>query len=463
MVSHQDIVDIVGAKNVMTAAEAALRSVRWGNDEPCRCRMLVMPTDTEQVAGVVRACAEVGQTIVIHGGRTGMAGGAVSGETDVVLSLEKLNRIESFDSHGRTMIVGAGVTVQQVQEYAQDQGALFAVDYGARGSATVGGAIATNAGGNRVFRYGMMREQVLGLEVVLADGTIVNGLKGLIKDNSGYDLKQLFIGSEGTLGIVTRAVLRLRPLMASRSTALITFQRFEQVLIFLRWIEARLGGTLSAFELMWQSFFAAVTRHSGGIAGLPPDAPFYALVEAEGGDSEQDDAGFLAAMEAALEQGLFEDAVIAKSAGEREALWAIREDIDILMRMGDRIDFDVSLPTSGMAAYLDHVQNRLATEVDDCTLVVFGHIADNNLHAMAIRSCPFAADERHLIKAIMYEQLRAAGGSVSAEHGIGLDKKAALPVTRTSAELALMRRIKRCMDPHDLLNPGKIVDLAAAD
>src|SRR5271165_4614908 len=307
------------------------------------------------------------------------------------------------------------------------------------------------------------REQVLGLEVVLADGTIVNGLKGLIKDNSGYDLKQLFIGSEGTLGIVTRAVLRLRPLMASRSTALITFQRFEQVLIFLRWIEARLGGTLSAFELMWQSFFAAVTRHSGGIAGLPPDAPFYALVEAEGGDSEQDDAGFLAAMEAALEQGLFEDAVIAKSAGEREALWAIREDIDILMRMGDRIDFDVSLPTSGMAAYLDHVQNRLATEVDDCTLVVFGHIADNNLHAMAIRSCPFAADERHLIKAIMYEQLRAAGGSVSAEHGIGLDKKAALPVTRTSAELALMRRIKRCMDPHDLLNPGKIVDLAASD
>lgn len=457
MISRADVAAIVGDRNILTSAEAAQRSVRWGFDEPCECGMLVMPADTAQVAAVVRLCAAAGQTIVPHGGRTGLAGGAVSTKDDLVLSLEKLNRIQACDHRSRTMLVEAGVTIQQIQQAAREQGCLFALDFGARGSATLGGAIATNAGGHRVFRYGMMREQILGLEVVLADGTVVDGLKGIIKDNAGYDLKHLFIGSEGTLGIVTRAVLRLRPATVSQSTALVAFGAFDQAIAFLRWMETRMGGKLSAFELLWQSFYDAATRHRGAVPGLTKDAPFYALIEAEGADMDSDEAAFLSAMEDALEGGMVEDAVLAKSGSERDALWNIREDVDVLMRMGDRVDFDVSLPIEGMMPYLDQAQGTIVEEIGKCAMIVFGHIADNNIHAMALRARPFTDDERRRIKEAMYLPLGPARGSISAEHGVGLDKKAALSCTRTVAELALMQRIKVCLDPQELLNPGKVL------
>jgi FAD/FMN-containing dehydrogenase len=459
MISQDELAAIVGEKNVLDPAEAHLRTVRWGGNVPCECRALVMPRNSQEVAEIVRACASAKQTIVVHGGLTGMAGGAVSTATDIVISLEKLDRIESCELHGRTLLVGAGVTIQAVQEFAGERDAMFGVDFGARGSATVGGAISTNAGGNRVFRYGMMRDQVLGLEVVLADGTVLDGLKGLIKDNSGYDWKQLFIGAEGTLGIITRAVLRLRPKMHSRMTALLAFSEFDSILAFLRWFEGRLGGSLSAFEVMWQSFMSAVTRGNERIAGLSATAPFYVLVESEGASQSRDEELFVEALGEAMENGFFSDAVVARSEREREALWALREDIDTLMRMGDRVDFDISLPTNEMAGYLDEIGARLKHEVPEALIVVFGHIADNNIHAMVIREKPFTSPDRTMIKQILYNPLRAVGGSISAEHGIGIDKKAALHLTRSAAELALMQQLKRCLDPQNILNSGKIIDV----
>lgn len=459
MIGREDLVAIVGERNVLDPAEAHLRTVRWGGDARCACRALVMPRNTQEVADIVRACASKKQSIVVHGGLTGMAGGAVSTDTDVVVSLEKLDRIETCDRHGRSLLAGAGVTIQAVQEFASNNDAMFGVDFGARGSATVGGAISTNAGGNRVFRFGMMRDQVLGLEVVLADGTVLDGLKGLIKDNSGYDWKQLFVGAEGTLGIVTRAVLRLRPKMHSRMTALLAFSEFDSILAFLRWFEGRLGGSLSAFEVMWQSFMSAVTRNKEGIAGISTTEPFYVLVESEGASQSRDEELFLEALGEAMESGFFSDAIVARSDREREKLWALREDIDCLMRMGDRIDFDISLPTNEMARYLGHIDARLKHEIPEALMVVFGHIADNNIHAMVIRENPFTSEDRAVIKKILYDPLGAVRGSISAEHGIGIDKKAVLHLTRSAAEIVLMQQLKSCLDPQNILNPGKVIDV----
>ncbi|MBB4860280.1 FAD/FMN-containing dehydrogenase [Novosphingobium chloroacetimidivorans] len=459
MPSREALVAIVGEANVLEPPAAAMREVRWGTGESCRCRLLVTPTDTQQVAAIVLACNASGQKIVVHGGRTGMAGATVSRDNDLVLSLEKLNRIEALDPVGRTMLAGAGATIHEVQEAARAKGSLFAVDFGARGSAMLGGAIATNAGGHRVFRYGMMRDHILGIEVVLADGTIVDSLKEIIKDNSGYDLKQLFVGSEGTLGIVTRAVLRLRPITTSRNTALLAFDSFEQVIVFFRWIEARLAGTLSAFEVMWRPFFKAMTAHRGAVTGIDTEATLYVLAEAEGSDSERDGPAFLEVLEDAFEQGLVASGVIAKSEAERNALWAIREDVDVLMRLGDRLDFDVSVPLRTMPTYLEKVEGELQAAINECSLFIFGHVADNNLHLMTVRAGSFTPEERQRIKDIIYLPLGAIGGSISAEHGIGLDKKASLSLTRNPSELALMQRLKFCLDPQNLLNPGRILDM----
>jgi len=459
MIALDELEAILGADNVLTGDDITMRSVRWGSNVPCLAHALVKPGNTSEVSALVRACAKAGQKIVVHGGRTGMAGGAVATSSDIVLSLERMNAIETVDIKNRTMLVGAGTTIQQVQECAADNDYLFAIDFGARGSATVGGAIATNAGGNRVLRFGMMREQVLGLEVVLADGTVVDGLKGLIKDNSGYDLKQLFIGSEGTLGIVTRAVLRLRSRPVSRDTALLAFDDFDAIIHFLRWIEGRLSGALNAFEVMWRSFFEIVTSRAGPPSGLSNDAPFYVLIESEGGDVELDRQIFQTALEEALKKGLFTDAVIAKSEAERAALWALRDDIDTLFRIGDHIDLDVSVPMTSMKNYATNLQLELARVCPDAQCIVFGHIADNNLHVMVVRAERFSKTEQAAIKEAVYRPLAQLRGSISAEHGIGVDKKEALSITRSAAEIMIMKRIKTALDPHALLNGGKIFDL----
>jgi FAD/FMN-containing dehydrogenase len=359
--------------------------------------------------------------------------------------------------------VQAGVTLQALQEAAEAQDMLFPLDFGARGTATLGGSAATNAGGNRVIRYGMTRDMVLGLEVVLADGTIVSSMNQLIKNNTGYDLRQLFIGSEGTLGVITRLVLRLREKPTTSNAAIVGLDGFDKVAQFLKHMDRSLAGTLSAFEVMWQSYYELIT--SPPAKGRPPLAqgyPFYVLVECEGNDLELDTRRFNAAMESAFEAGLVVDAAIGQSDGDAEAFWALRDDVEQVGHGGIPVVFDISLPIGAMAHFTETLRDALPGTVGgDHRLFIFGHLGDGNLHII-VQVAPSAyAAVRPKIEALVYHGIEPFGGSVSAEHGIGIEKKAWLSVSRKAPELALMRTIKAALDPRGILNPGKILDVAS--
>jgi FAD/FMN-containing dehydrogenase len=308
-----------------------------------------------------------------------------------------------------------------------------------------------------VIRYGMMRDMVLGLEAVLADGTILSSLNHLIKNNAGYDLKQLFIGSEGTLGVVTRAVLRLRPKPLSQDTAFAALDSFAALPRFLRHMERALGGTLSAFEVMWEDFYRLVTTlPAKGRPPIPYGHSYYVLVESLGGDQTEDSARFERALEAALESGDVADAVIAKSQAERNDMWALRDDVTQLGRNVPIFSFDVSLKIADMESYVADVRRELSDRWPKFTLVIFGHLGDGNLHVVAGVG-DRSHEARHAVEETIYGALRARGGSVSAEHGIGLEKRAYLSWSRGSEELALMGRLKQALDPNNILNPGKVL------
>jgi FAD/FMN-containing dehydrogenase len=417
---------------------------------------VLMPNSTQQVATILRLCHGAHQPVVPWGGKTGLVDGGVA-DGALALSLERMNRIEEIDTLGATMTVEAGCVLQTVCEAADANGLFFPLDLGARGSATIGGNIATNAGGNRVIRYGMMRDMVLGLEAVLADGKVLSSLNRLIKNNAGYDLKHLFIGSEGTLGIVTRAVLRLRPRPVSQQTAFVAVDTFDRLPQLLRHIERLLGGTLSAFEVMWEDFYKLVTTcPAKGRPPIPHGHPYYVLVEALGGDQVSDSARFERALTSALEGGHLVDAVIAKSQAERDQMWALRDDVIQLARNFPIFVFDVSLRISEMEGYIAGIRHALTARWPGSTLVVFGHLGDGNLHII-VGVGDAGAEARKAVEAIVYGALRARGGSVSAEHGIGLEKRPYLGWSRGGDEIALMRSLKQMLDPRNILNPGKIL------
>ena len=336
---------------------------------------------------------------------------------------------------------------------------MFPVDFGARGSAAVGGAISTNAGGNSVIRFGMMREQVLGLEAVLADGTVVSSMNEMLKNNAGYDLKQLFVGTEGTLGIVTRAVLRLRPALRSQDTALVAVDRFDRIPALLRHLGSELGGTLSAFEVLWEDFYRAIAIESGKHqAPLPVGSPFYVLVESRGGNQAMDSERFEAALGAALAEELIADATIAQAGAQRDALWAIRDDIESLLAiLGTPIAFDISLPISVADEYVQIVRARLAERWPDTFRnVTFGHLGDSNIHLVMSIGSTDRAEKAEAMR-VVYAALEPYGGSISAEHGIGLEKLPYLRHSRSEAEIRLMQTIKQSLDPRNILNPGKVL------
>ncbi len=453
-----DIMRIVGTNGVLTGPDVAARPASWLRPEPSRAKAIVRPASTDEVSTVMKLCHAAGQVVIPVGGNTGLVEGATAGEDDILLSLERMNAVESLDETGCTMTVQAGVPLHTVQERAADADLMFPVDFGARGSAQIGGAISTNAGGNAVIRYGMMREQVLGLEAVLVDGTVVSSMNRLLKNNAGYDLKQLFIGTEGTLGIITRAVLRLRPALRSRNTAFVAVDDYSNVPELLKSLGSSLGGNLTAFEVLWEDFYNTVVverdRHAPPVEA---GHPWYVLIEARGGKQEDDAERFEAALEDALEARLIVDAAIASGAKQREAMWAIRDDIDGLAEILDPVmAFDVSLPIAHTADYVTAVKKRLNERWPETFRgTSFGHLGDNNLHfLLTVGSADH--DEQREVMQIVYDELRPYRGSISAEHGVGLEKRAFLGVTRNDTEVALMRALKKALDSKGLLNPGRI-------
>jgi len=454
----EQLQSIVGEGGVVTGEALAQRACSYWDPSPLRAVALVRPRSTAEVSAVMRLCHELGQPVVTHGGLTGCVDGAVVEPSQLVLSLERMNVLEDVDTVGRTATVQAGVVLQTVQEKAEAEGLYFPLDLGARGSCTIGGNIATNAGGINVIRYGMMRELVLGLEAVLSDGTVISTMNRMLKNNAGYDLKQLFIGSEGTLGIVTRAVLRLKEAPASDNSALLALESFDAVTRFLKFLERRLGGNLSAFEVMWGDYFRAVTEAGGHRAPMSRDYPFYVVTEANGAEPEGDTAQFLRALEEAVEEGLLVDAVVPKSRAERDALWAIREEFDAITGNRFTIIYDVSLPIRFMDGYIRDVKQHLHERWPDSRCYAFGHMGDGNLHLFVQ---PPHDDPGVHIEADhdVYAPLLPIGGSISAEHGIGLQKKDWLKRSRSGEELALMQLLKHSLDPKNLLNPGMVFDL----
>ena len=426
-------------------------------DAQVRPAALVRPRTTADVAALLSICHQHRVPLVAQGGRTGLTGGAVPGQGWVILSLERLRGVEALDTVSATMTVWAGTPLQKVQEAADAVDMLFPLDIGSRGSCTIGGNIATNAGGNRVLRYGMMRELVLGLEVVTADGTVVESLNTMLKNNAGYDLKQLYIGSEGTLGVVTRAVLRLFPKPRSVHTALCAVSDYGKAQQLLRHVKSGLGGALAAFEVMWPDFYQLATTGSERGAPLARGAAAYILIESMGVSEAVDAQTFANVIEAALEQGLISDAVVAQSGRESAELWIIRDASGEFQRtFWPFLSFDVSLPITSIGEFVADCAQRLRQRWPDIGIVNFGHIADSNIHVCVK---PGAAPlPEHEVDEVVYQAVRDYRGSVSAEHGIGLLKRAYLGHTRNAAELALMRSLKRSLDPAGILNPGKIFE-----
>jgi FAD/FMN-containing dehydrogenase len=445
--------DILGPGGVLTGSDVTGRDPGYFMTR-VEADVLVRPETTEQVSQIMALCNAAGQPVVIQGGMSGWVRATQTHPGDVILSLERMNRIESIDTANRTAIVQAGVILQAFQDYLEPEGLSFPLDLGGRGSCQLGGNAATNAGGMRVIRYGMMREQVLGLEVVLADGRVLSSLNQMIKNNTGYDLKQLFIGSEGTLGVITKLVLRVRERPVSSNTALVCADSFDRIAKLLRHVDGALGGLLSAFELVDNSFYRVNTSAGRHAPPLMSDKPFYAMIEALGSDHERDRDLFEAVLADAGEKGLFDDAIVARSEKDRAAIWSIREDLEhIVHDFQPFYAFDVSLPVGEMEAYMAEVRRRLKSIWPDGGIAFLGHVGDGNLHIAIGAGTP---EDREQVEACVYEPLRGIGGSVSAEHGIGLEKKPWLPISRNPLERGLMRDIKKMLDPNGILNPGKI-------
>jgi FAD/FMN-containing dehydrogenase len=424
---------------------------------PTRPLAVVRPATTEQVSATLRICHAHGQAVVLQGGMTGLAGAAHPHAGEIALSLERMVGVEAVDGLAGTLTALAGTPLQIVQQAADDAGFQCGIDLPSRGSAAIGGTIATNAGGLNVLRYGMARRQVLGLEVVMADGTVVRSLQGMVKNNAGYDWTQLFIGSEGTLGVITRVVLALHPKPANLVTALCAVGTFEDAIAVLRRTEAALPGGLMAFEAMWADFLAVASGPCGVANPLAGDHPLSLLVEVAGGPGADGTARVETLLEGLLEDGAIRDAVVAKSQDERRRLWALRETpAEYRRHMPPSVGFDVSIPLGRMSAAVDDLRARMAAGWPAATSVFFGHVADSNLHLITMVPGLDGATKT-AIEDTVYRAVASFGGSVSAEHGIGRTKRPYLALTRTEPERMLMGLIKRALDPAGILGPGRVL------
>ncbi|MCX9156999.1 FAD-binding oxidoreductase [Niveibacterium sp. 24ML] len=461
------LIEALGARHVLVDPVDQVPYLNdWRGRYHGRALAVVLPGSTDEVAGVLRVCAEFGVPVVPQGGNTSLCGAATPDESGcaVVLALRRMNRVRALDLANDTITVEAGCTLAQVQAAAQAAGRLFPLALASEGSCQIGGNLSTNAGGVQVLRYGNARELTLGLEVVLADGSVWNGLRGLRKDNTGYDLKQLFLGAEGTLGVITGAVLKLFPQPRSVCTAWIALPSADAAVALLGECRARCGERLSAFELMSRETFELVLRHIPGaqnpLREVPPWSLLIELTDA------QPEAGLESLLERvladAIESGRVLDAAIAMSETQRVAMWSLRENASEAQRHeGVSVKHDVSVPVSRIPEFLASADGALRQAFPGIRIVAFGHVGDGNLHYNC--SKPDQGDNAALLAVrqdvtrIVHDLAHALGGSISAEHGIGQLKREEIRRYKSDVELDLMRRIKRALDPAGLMNPGKVI------
>lgn len=457
----------VGAANVLTEGDLAAYEWDWRRRARGKALAVVRPGTTAEVAAVVRACAAAGTPIVPQGGNTGMVVGSTPDASgrEVVLNLTRMNRVRAIDAGNLTMTMEAGCVLQNLQQEAEAAGFLFPLSLAAEGSCTIGGNLGTNAGGTQVVRYGNTRELCLGLEVVTAQGEVWDGLSGLRKDNTGYDLRDLFIGSEGTLGVITAATMKLYPLPAATLTAWAAVPSMDAAVALLGLAHKHLGAGLTGFEVMGQFALGLVAKHMPQLR-VPffEQAPYCVVLEASDQESEEHARSrFEGLLEAALEDGCATDAVVAENIAQARALWHVRESIPLAQAQeGLNIKHDISVPVSRIPAFCAETDALLRREIPGVRLVNFGHLGDGNLHYNV--QAPeggdmqaFLRDEEERVNTLVYDQVARFGGSISAEHGVGLLKVGKLPHYKSPVALELMRAIKKALDPQGIMNPGRLL------
>ena len=469
----QDLIEslrrAVGPDHVLTEGDLSAYEQDWRRRLRGKALAVVRPANTEQVAAVVRACAAAGTPIVTQGGNTSLSVGSTPDASgrEVVLSLTRMNAVRALDKDNLTLTVEAGCILQNVQDIADQAGLLFPLSLAAEGSCTIGGNLGTNAGGTQVVRYGNARDLCLGLEVVTAQGEIWNGLRGLRKDNTGYDLRNLFIGSEGTLGIITAATLKLFPKPAAQLTAWAAVPSMAHAVALLGLAHQHLGAGLTGFEVMGQFALSLVHKHMPQLR-VPfvdqSDVPYGVLLENSDSESEEHArTRFEALLEVALEAGCVTDAVVAENLTQAHNLWHIRESIPLAQaEEGLNIKHDISVPISRIPAFVEHADALLAREIPGVRLVNFGHLGDGNLHynvqAPADSDAKaFLRDQEEHVNRLVYEAVAQFDGSFSAEHGVGMLKVAELQHYQSPVALGMMRAIKQALDPQNLMNPGRVL------
>jgi FAD/FMN-containing dehydrogenase len=458
--------EIVGPRGLVDPAQARAYEVDWRDNYHGRAAAVVRPASTAEVSRVVALLAERRIPIVPQGGNTSLCGASVpdASGTQVIVSLGRMNRVRAIDPDNDTMTVEAGCVLETLQQVAEEHGRLFPLSLGAQGSCQIGGNLSTNAGGTAVLRYGNTRELVLGIEAVLPDGRVWDGLRGLRKDNTGYDLKHLFVGAEGTLGIITAAVLKLFALPRSHATAFVALESPAAAVALLSHLKDRCGERITGFELLGRVVLDMVYRHIPGARDpLPERSPWYVLAELSDGTSGGALEALLGeALGSAADAGMVRDAAIAASQAQRAEFWKLREAVTEAQKAdGVSIKHDVSVPVSRVPELIERAGAELAARYPDIRIVAFGHVGDGNIHYNCSKSERQEArdffDQAPEVNRVVYDVVRALGGSISAEHGLGVLKREEITRYKSALELDMMRRIKRALDPHGLMNPGKVL------
>ncbi len=459
--------ELLGEAHVLTEGDLSAYEQDWRKRTRGKALAVVRPSKTQEVAEVVKACAKAGVSIVPQGGNTGLVVGGIPDDTgtQVLLSLQRMNAVRALDTDNLTLTVEAGCVLQNLQQAAEQAGFLFPLSLGAEGSCTIGGNLATNAGGTQVLRYGNARELCLGLEVVTAQGEVMHSLSGLRKDNTGYDLRNLMIGSEGTLGIITAATMKLYPMPAVNLTAWAAVPSVACAVKLLGLAHQHLGAGLTGFEMMGQFALHLVDKHYPHLrVPLWQDTPYCVLLENSDSESEAHARErFEHLLGLAFEDGCVSDAVVAESLSQARNLWHIRESITLAQaEEGLNIKHDISVPISSIPNFVEATDALLMREIPGIRLVNFGHLGDGNLHynVQAPEHCDtkaFLRDNEDRVNTWVYQSVKRFGGSISAEHGVGSMKVDSLPDYKDPVALALMQHIKRALDPQGLLNPGRVV------